>query len=152
MASRMDRYKEESKLTGRSDRNKSLYKQIEDLDSYTNIAGVATIENKNSIDIEKVRELLRRGEKKSNERIEPKIKDEEISREEEIRNYDIKDLLSKVKETDTTEENKYRSLSSEHYKVLKELNSYPTGMVDYSLQDWPNTYIKNYTIKSIYRA
>ena len=45
MASRMDRYKEESRTTGRSDRNKSLYKQIEDLDSYTNIAGIATIEN-----------------------------------------------------------------------------------------------------------
>ena len=40
----------------------------------------------------------------------------------------------------------------ESIKVLKELNSYPTGMVDYSLQDWPNTDIKNYTIKSIYRA
>ncbi len=35
--------------------------------------------------------------------------------------------------------------------VLKELNSYPTGMIDYSLSDWPNTEIKNYTIKSIYR-
>ena len=40
----------------------------------------------------------------------------------------------------------------ESIKVLKELNSYPTGMIDYSLQDWPNTDIKNYTIKSIYRA
>ena len=40
----------------------------------------------------------------------------------------------------------------ESLNVLKELNSYPTGMIDYSLQDWPNTDIKNYTIKSIYRA
>lgn len=36
--------------------------------------------------------------------------------------------------------------------VLKELNSYPTGMVDYSLQDWPNTKLANYTIRSIYRV
>ena len=59
MASRMERYSKAEKTTyasARSDRNKSLYKQIEDLDSYTNIAGIATIENKNSIDIEKVRE------------------------------------------------------------------------------------------------
>ena len=40
----------------------------------------------------------------------------------------------------------------ESIKVLKELNSYPTGMIDYSLQDWPNTDLVNYTIKSIYRV
>ena len=40
----------------------------------------------------------------------------------------------------------------ESLKVLKELNSYPTGMIDYSLQDWPNTDLVNYTIKSIYRV
>ena len=120
MASRMDRYKEdESRITGRSDRNKSLYKQIEDLDSYTNIAGVATIDNKNSIDLEKVKELLRHSEKK-----EEIILDEEIIEEkelEETRKYDIKDLLSKAKDNDN-EESKYRSLSKEHYKLLEELN------------------------------
>ena len=79
MASRMDRYKEdESRITGRSDRNKSLYKQIEDLDSYTNIAGVATIDNKNSIDLEKVKELLRHSEKK-----EEIILDEETIQEKD---------------------------------------------------------------------
>ena len=41
----------------------SIYKQIEQYDSYTNIAGVATIESKNSIDLEKVKELLRSREK-----------------------------------------------------------------------------------------
>ena len=40
----------------------------------------------------------------------------------------------------------------ESIKVLKELNSYRTGMVDYSLQDFPNTELENFTIKSIYRA
>ena len=39
----------------------------------------------------------------------------------------------------------------ESLKILKELNQYPTGMVDASLTDWPNTELKNYTIKSIYR-
>ena len=120
MASRMDRYKEESRSTGRSDRNKSLYKQIEDLDSYTNIAGVATIENKNSIDLEKVRELLRHSEKKEDQiKLDEEIN--EIKELEETRKYDIKDLLSKAKDNDN-EENKYRSLSKEHYKLLEELN------------------------------
>ena len=42
-------------------------------------------------------------------------------------------------------------VDEESLKVLKELNSYPTGMIDYSLTDWPNTDVNNYTIKSIYR-
>ena len=42
-------------------------------------------------------------------------------------------------------------VDGESLKVLKELNSYPTGMIDYSLTDWPNTDAVNYTIKSIYR-
>ena len=45
-----------------------------------------------------------------------------------------------------------KMVDEESLNVLKELNSYPTGMIDYSLRDWPNTDIKNYTIKSIYRA
>lgn len=122
MASRMDRYSKSEIVgitSGRSDRNKSLYKQIEDLDSYTNIAGVATIENKNSIDIEKVRELIKGKEnKKEKQKIkEIEVKDDE---EEEIRNYDIKDLLSKAK--NLSDENKYRSLSAKQYNLLKKLN------------------------------
>lgn len=39
----------------------------------------------------------------------------------------------------------------ESLKVLKELNSLPTGMIDYSLSDWPNTDLENYTIKTIFR-
>ena len=125
MASRMDRYtKTESTNvpSARSDRNKSLYKQIEEYDSYTNIAGVATIESKNSIDLEKVKELLRSREKIA-ERKEAVVEHprEEIV-EEEIRSYDIKALLSKAKENENREDNKYRSLSSKQQKVLRELN------------------------------
>ncbi len=124
MASRMDRYSK-TELTstqiGRSDRNKSLYKQIEDLDSYTNIAGVATIENKNSIDLEKVKELLRSREIKTNEKEDVKIEEQE-EKDEETRNYDIRALLSKAKENEDKENKKYRSLSSKQHKVLRELN------------------------------
>ena len=122
MASRMDRYKETDVPKARSDRNKSLYKQIEQYDSYTNIAGVATIESKNSIDLEKVKELLRSREKLQ-ERKEVIVEQphEEIV-EEEIISYDIKALLSKAKESENKEENQYRSLSSKQQKVLRELN------------------------------
>jgi len=68
MASRMDRYSKSEISVGRSDRNKSLYKQIEDLDTYTNIAGIATMENKNEIDIEKVKAMLKSRESKIKEK------------------------------------------------------------------------------------
>ena len=115
MASRMDRYTKTEVPSGRSDRNKSLYKKIEDLDSYTNIAGIATIENKNEIDIQKVRELLKNKDDKK-EVIEKA--EDEIVVEEENRNYDIRDLLNKVKDENT----KYRSLSEKQNNILKKLN------------------------------
>lgn len=43
-------------------------------------------------------------------------------------------------------------VDNDSLNVLKELNSYPTGMIDPSLSDWPNTDLENYTIKSIYRV
>lgn len=125
MASRMDRYAKTevaSSSSARSDRNKSLYKQIEDLDSYTNIAGVATIGNRNSIDLEKVKELLRSREKFQEKKEDIKEEPREEFVEEEIRSYDIKSLLSKAKENENSEEKKYRSLSSKQHKVLRELN------------------------------
>ena len=118
MASRMDRYKETDVPKARSDRNKSLYKKIEDLDSYTNIAGVATIDNKNEIDIEKVKALLKIKEPK--EEIKEVVAEEE--KEEIKRNYDIKDILSKMKNQEDYEVNNNRSLSEKQIKLLEKLN------------------------------
>jgi hypothetical protein len=118
MASRMDRYKETDVPKARSDRNKSLYKKIEDLDSYTNIAGVATIDNKNEIDIEKVKALLKIKEPK--EEIKEVVAEEE--KEEIKRNYDIKDILSKMKNQEDDEIKNNRSLSEKQIKLLEKLN------------------------------
>ena len=128
MASRMDRYSNETSIRGRSDRNKSLYRQIEDLDSYTNIEGVATIEKTNEIDISKVKEMLKDRESyKKHRELRGIIKEEEkkeepvIERQEENRSYDINDIFSKLKE-EPKEQNKYRSLGEEQFNVLKSLN------------------------------
>ena len=52
----MDRYyKSELVSSGRSSKNKSLYEQIKDLENYTNIEGVATIEKTNEIIYQKYR-------------------------------------------------------------------------------------------------
>lgn len=126
MASRMDRYSKQeiaSTSNARSDRNKSLYKKIEDMDSYTNITGVATIENKNEIDIEKVKAMLKSRENKKRDFYENnEIEEIELQEQEEIRNYDINELLSKVKEKCSTGETNFRSLTDKQKELLKSLN------------------------------
>ena len=128
MASRMDRYHKDSNAPqGRSIKNKSLYKQIEDLDSYTNIEGVATIEKTNEIDLSKVKEMLKNRENYKKQRQYINLMGKEEKREEkkeipieEEKNYDVKDLLSKIK---PNEENNNRSLRKEQYEALKKYNA-----------------------------
>lgn len=126
MASRMDRYyKDELVEPERSYKNKSLYDQIENLDTYSNIEGVATIDKTNEIDISKVKEMIKNRENyKKQKRFKDILKEEqkELEKdeivEEEPKNYDIKDILSKVKEDDS----KNRRLDKEYYESLKNLS------------------------------
>ena len=128
MASRMDRYHKSELITsGRSSKNKSLYDQIKDLDNYTNIEGVATIEKTNEIDIAKVQEMIKNRENyKKQKQLRTILKEEkeELEKIEEIeeqtKNYDIRDLLSKVKD-ETIEQKDSRSLKQEQYELLKSL-------------------------------
>lgn len=129
MASRMDRYHKSELITsGRSSKNKSLYEQIKDLDSYSNIEGVATIEKTNEIDISKVQEMIKNRENyKKQKQLRNILKEEKeelekIETVEEItKNYDIRDLLSKIKD-EPIEEQKSRSLKEEQIEILKSLN------------------------------
>lgn len=130
MASRMDRYHKSELITsGRSSKNKSLYEQIKDLDSYSNIEGVATIEKTNEIDISKVKEMIKNRENyKKQKQLRSILKEEkdELEKieeiEEEPKNYDIRSLLSKVKD-ESYNENTIRSLGKEQYEMLKSLNA-----------------------------
>lgn len=130
MSSRMERYSNvnNSKYNKRSEKNKSLYSQIEDLKAYTNIEGVATIEKTNEIDITKVKDMLRNRENyKKQKRFggvmgEESIVEEPIKEEHyEQKNYDIKDILSKVKKD--TEPKKDYKLTSEQYELLRNLKN-----------------------------
>ncbi len=128
MASRMERYYEDEVLTtGRSKKNKSLYEQIQDLDNYTNIEGVASIENNNEIDISRVKKMINNRENYKKERElrtllnEKEDLKEEISIEhEEEKNYDINDILNKVKNSTTIDDN-HRKLDENSYKELKNI-------------------------------
>ena len=123
MASRMDKYyKNELVSNGRSTRNKSLYEKIRDMDDYSNIEGVATIENNNKIDIQRVKKLIGQTElleedKKRKQVIE---KNNNIINEDPI-NYDINDILAKVRKNASSSDS-YRSLDEEQYKDLKNVS------------------------------
>ena len=129
MASRMDRYyKNELVTSGRSSKNKSLYEQIENLENYTNIEGVATIEKTNEIDISKVQEMIKNREEYKRKRQLKSILHEEEAKLDEVpdeieepKNYDIKELLSKM-ENDVSKSDKPRSLDKEQIETLKSLN------------------------------
>ena len=129
MSSRMDRYyKNELATSDRSSKNKSLYDQIENLENYSNIEGVATIEKTNEIDISKVQDMIKnREEYKRKKRLKSILKEEEekldeIQEEEEEppKNYDIKELLSKM-ESGVSNDDKSRSLDKEQIEILRDL-------------------------------
>lgn len=131
MASRMERYyKPESKTKRRTVVNQELYRKIYDTSEYSNIEGIATIENANEIDITKIKNMLKNREEYQKQkdlrtlicREEPKIQhiETEDSFEEENRIYDISDMLQKAKEEKGTEE-KYRSLGDTNFNILKSL-------------------------------
>ena len=129
MASRMERYhSNESISPNSSTKNKNLYRQIDDLNSYTNIEAVATIEKTNEIDLSKVQAMLKKREGYNRRKALRSVLEDEVKeldkleeQTEEEKNYDIHDLLSKVKE-EPQKEKKYRKLDAEEYEFLKNLN------------------------------
>lgn len=130
MASRMERYYKKNNNSSRTNRNKRLYNSIYSYGKYSNIEGIASIDNTNEIDITKIKEMLDNREKYQTERKyrrltnQEDIKTEPIAQKrytEEEKNYDIMDVLSKAKENKQPDD-KERVLSKTSYNVLKNLN------------------------------
>ena len=133
MASRMERYyKQNSSRTKRSERNQSLYRDIYDSSSYSNIEGIATIEKSNEIDITKVKKMLKNREEYKRQKEVSRIMDK---KEPEVyvepvqtltvdndKNYDIRDILDKAK-VNKKSEDKYHSIDNTSYYILKKLKA-----------------------------
>ena len=125
MASRMDRYRVGE---GRSARNQDIYKQLEELGTYTNIEGIASIEDSNEIDISKIKEMLSNRENYqkqkrykdilSNEEKVEVVKEDIV---EEEKNYDIKDILSDALKNRNVMENDNHKIELSKYDIIKEL-------------------------------
>lgn len=124
MASRMERYYNTAK---RSQKNEQLYKQINDLGSYTNIEGVADISNSNEININKVKEMLRNRENAQkrgthNEIIDAKNTEKiNTKKKSEQKNYDLRDVLNKAKVDHSDTDAKYRNIKKSQYDILKNI-------------------------------
>lgn len=125
MASRMDRYRVGE---GRSARNQDIYKQLEELGTYTNIEGVASIEGSNEIDISKIKEMLSNRENyQKQKRYKDLLNNEEKTEqvvtpiEEEEKNYDIKDVLSDALKNRNVMENDNHKIELSKYDIIKEL-------------------------------
>ena len=143
MASRMDRYRQKEE---RSTKNESLYRRIQDSSSYSNIEGIAEYDKTNEIDITRVKAMLQNREnyqkqKQYNTLIEKdEVKHEEVEEEyEEIKNYDIKEVLDKAKEEWDAPNEKYRSLKNIRYDILDRLNLKATPEEEQELQELIDT-------------
>lgn len=127
MATRMQRYKQSGSASSRSQRNKELYHDIYEYGEYSNIEGIASLGNTNEIDITKIKELInnrenyqkRREFHKTIEMQRPVLPEMEEPEEEELeeRNYDIRDILVKAKES-MPKDDKERVLRDSKYEFL----------------------------------
>lgn len=131
MASRMDRYYRNQKNTHRrSERNRSLYQEIYDNSSYSNIEGIATIEKTNEVDITKIKNMLKnreeyqkqRGFRQAIRKSETPKNTEQIATLDEEKNYDIRDILNKAK-VNKKIDNSYHSINNTNYNILKNIKT-----------------------------
>ncbi len=126
MVSRMEKYYNNVDVKKRSQKNKNLYNDIYSDIEYSNIEGIATIDNNNEIDITKVKNTIKNRENykkqkdfiKFNEEEEIEVADD--FNQKETKNYDIRDILVKAKDKKGVEDTP-RSLDNTNYNILKEL-------------------------------
>lgn len=136
MSTRMERYygnsKPSTKNPSRSKRNKDLYGEIYTYGKYSNIEGIAEIDNANQVDITKVREMLKNRENYQKERQYRRVtekytetKEEPIVKrrfpELEEKTYDIRDILKEAKENKEPDD-KERVLRNTQYNILKNID------------------------------
>lgn len=144
MPSRMERYYKTSSNTEtdvkrRTNKNQQLYRRIYEEGEYTNVEGISIIEKNEKIDIDKIRELIgsREESRKPKEKEIPRYEPEIIEEEEEVKNYDIREVLDKAKSERTEKE---PSFGNTQYNILKNIQlsddiGAPKSMSDDDLKD-----------------
>jgi hypothetical protein len=130
LASRMDRYYgSEYEKNNRSQKNQDLYQTIYEDNRYTNIEGIADIEKTNEVDISKIKEMLKSREDYQKNKKYMQILNrshnyssyQETEEDEDDRNYDINDVLSKAHNERGNNTVDYHSLKNTQYNILKNI-------------------------------
>lgn len=130
MSSRMTKYYDEPEITNsRYHKNEELYREISksELNSY-DVKSNATIlgENKNEIDVEKIKKILDTKYNETPKRRSIRLEDEELVEEEReiTKEYDINVILEKAREQkqDNYEEERLKKLRDTQFDILKNLN------------------------------
>ncbi len=109
-------YQADERIQKRSHKNKSLYESLYEGAEYSNVEGISIIEKNESVDIEKIKELLNYDKKK-----EEKIETVNVYEEPKIieeKNYDLKDFLNKAKQ----ERPEKKDLANTQYNILKNID------------------------------
>ena len=140
MASRMEKYYQNESSPTRSLNNQHLYDSIYENVTYTNVEEVVETPIGKEIDINKIKELLKKKEEAS---FRPIVKESRIEIKKEIepledKNYDIRDILSKAKDEKESDQ-KQRSLSNTGYDILKNIKLKEVKEDENDLKDLINT-------------
>ena len=129
MKTRMDKYTETPNLKSRTAKNKDLYEQIKntDIDKY-DINSNATIidEDVNSIDVDKIKDMLDRRYREAlpKKTIEIKEEPKEEIKLQDTKEYDINRILEKAKKDQDVdyEKERLKKVHDTQYDILKNLN------------------------------
>ena len=121
MESRVNKYRNlASEDSLRSTRNKDIYDTIYSNKEYDNVEENVTKVKSNEVNLDKLREILKKEESEEIHIVkkETPIDIPDLDLEEE-KKYDLRDILSKAKDSKEEEPEKLRSLSNTEYDILK---------------------------------
>lgn len=121
MKSRLDKYYSADEHKVRTTKNEQLYRTIYDETEYSNVEGISVIEKNEKIDINMIRDLINKNNdlQKSREIVKPRPIEKITIDEDDDRSYDIRDVLSKAKDSRGIDE---RKLFDTRYNILKNIN------------------------------
>lgn len=130
MVSRMEKYYTNKSISSkkRSEKNVELYDNIYVESEYSNIEGIATMDKNNEVDITKLRNTIKNRENYKRQKAFSSLKEDPLEEpettndfvEKEVKNYDIRDILTKAKDKKPVEDTP-RSLDNTSYNILKDL-------------------------------
>ena len=121
MKSRMDKYYDNNDTKARTSKNQQLYRTIYDEVEYSNVEGISIIEKNEKIDLDMIRELINKNNNVSKLKSKPiEIPKVEMDEDfEDDKSYDIRDVLTKAKDSRTVDN---KRIFDTKYNILKDIS------------------------------